>query len=108
MANPKFAAAWICLTIGFAVSACQYPDPYVFTPREFDRSSPNFRKPLSDRTSVTVCAKPFAVADERIASLADRECRKFGKTAQQPDFGFGVCPMLLASAITFRCIAVTS
>ncbi len=108
MTRIKILARCICLSVGLAATGCHYPDAYVFTPREFDRSAPGFRKLPANLSSVTVCAKPFGDIDDRIASLADQECRRFGRIAQKPERGFGVCPMLLASAITFRCAAAAS
>lgn len=107
MTKIKRLAALLCAPLFFAAASCQYPDAYVFTPREFDRTSPNFRKTPLDLTSITVCARPFHAADERAVSLANEECQRYGKSAAAPQPGFGACPLLLASVLTFKCVAPT-
>lgn len=100
--RPLVHLLWIPIVL--AVAACQYPDAYIYAPREFDRSAPEFRQVPLERTSVTVCASPFRASNESIATLADNECQQYGKRASEPTVGFGACPMLLASAVVFRCV----
>lgn len=92
--------------IGFAALAgagCQSPEPYVYGYREFDRSAPNFRREPPERSWVTVCAPLFRAPDATIAALAEQTCQKHGKSAVEADRQFGVCPILLPSAIIYRC-----
>lgn len=103
------ARAWaLTLPVVLAAAACEYPDAYVYTPREFDRSSPAFRQVLLDRNSVTVCAPPFEPLDGTVTDLADQACRTVGKNARNPQRRFGVCPLLVASAVVYRCVAPAS
>jgi hypothetical protein len=99
------AAALLAVIAG---TACQYPAAYVYKPREFDRSAPGYGRLLLDRDSVTVCTSPFRAADEQVAALAEEACEEAGRSAVDPERRFGVCPMLLASAVVYRCIAPSS
>ena len=108
MIKIKALTGLLWVPVALAAAACQYPDPYVYAPREFDRSAAEFRQIPLDRSSVTICASPFSGVDERITALADQECRRVGKNAQDPLRGFGVCPMLLASVVVFRCVPPAS
>lgn len=100
--RPFARLLWV--PVAFAAAACQYPDAYVSTPREFDRSAPGFREVPLDRSSVTVCASPFRADDQGVMALADAECQRYGKTAKDPTVAFGTCPLLLASVVVFRCV----
>lgn len=93
-----------CLGAG---SACQAPEPYVHAYREFDRSSDDFRREPANRSWVTVCASPSQVADATVAALAEQTCQKHGKTAVEAGRQFGVCPLLLASSVVYRCASPT-
>lgn len=93
-----------CLGAG---SACQAPEPYVHAYREFDRSSDDFRREPANRSWVTVCASPFRGADATVAALAEQTCQKHGKTAVEAGRQFGVCPLLLASSVVYRCASPT-
>lgn len=86
------------------VTGCRSPTPYVFTEREFDRSSPEFNKDPLDRSSVTICMSPFADPSGESAALADQECQKYGKKARFSERRFGACPLLSSSAAVFHCV----
>lgn len=88
-------------------SGCQPPEPYVHAYREFDRSSEDFRREPSNRAWVTVCAPPFRGPDATVAALAEETCQKHGKTAVEAGRQFGVCPLLLASSVVYRCASQT-
>ena len=87
------------------IVGCQYPTPYVFTEREFDRSSADFNKELPNRDSVAICMSPFADPSESVVALAEAECQKYGKSVRFVERRFGKCPLLIASAATFQCVA---
>ena len=95
------AAALVAAVL--ASAGCEYPQPYVHAYKEFDRSSPNFRREPAGRTWVTVCTRPFREPDARVAALADQLCQKHGKTAVEASRRFGECPLLLSKAVVFRC-----
>ncbi len=98
----QIAAMSLCLATG---AGCQYSTPYVFTEREFDRSSADFNKEPVDRSSVMICMSPFADPSEKVLDLADQECQKYGKVARFSERQFGKCPLLISSAAMFRCLA---
>lgn len=106
--NVRLSAAAIVVCSVGVLPGCAYPEPYVHAYREFDRSSPEFRREPPDRAWVTVCARPFRGSDATTATLAEETCQKHGKTAVEAARQFGVCPMLLASAIVYRCTSPTS
>jgi hypothetical protein len=94
--------------VAWAGTGCGSPEPYVHAYREFDRSSPEFRWEPPDRTWVTVCAPAFREPDAGVAELAEQTCQKQGKTAVQAGRQFGVCPLLLATAVVYRCTSPVS
>lgn len=108
MRKKQARAVVLWVPLALAATACQYPYAYVYTPREFDRSAPEFRQIPLDLSAVTVCVRPFRSIDDQIKSLADQECQRFGKSAVDPQSGFGVCPILLASVVVFKCVPPTS
>ena len=103
----RLSAAAIVLAAWASVS-CEYPEPYVHAYREFDRSAPDFRREPANRTWVTVCARPLRGADANVAELAEQTCQKHGKSAVEVGRQFGVCPVLLASAVVYRCTSPDS
>ena len=106
--NVTLSATAVALaTCAGVLAGCGHPEPYVYAYREFDRSSSEFRREPLDRTWVTVCATPFRQPDATVAALAEQTCQKHGKTAVEADRQFGVCPLLLASAIVYRCTSPT-
>lgn len=105
--NEAILSAALAL-VAWAGTGCESPEPYVYAYREFDRSSPEFRREPPDRTWVTVCTAPFREPDASVAELAEQSCQKHGKSAVQASRQFGVCPLLLASAVVYRCTSPTS
>ncbi len=71
--------------LAFAAAGCGLTDPYVFKADEFNRESPTFNKPLQDGQPVSICYNGFGTTDLELQRLADRECTRFGKRAQQVD-----------------------
>jgi hypothetical protein len=102
------AAATVLACLGAAASGCQSPAPFVHAYREFDRSSENFRREPANRGWVTVCAPTFREPDAAVAALAEESCQKHGKAAVEAGRQFGVCPLLAATAVVYRCTSPTS
>jgi hypothetical protein len=96
------------MVVAWAESACEYPQPFVYAYREFDRSAPNFRQEPAERTWVTVCMQPFRKPDANIAALADQRCQLHGKSAVEADRRLGECPLLLSRAVVYRCSSPAS
>jgi hypothetical protein len=102
------AAAAVLACLVAAVGACQSPAPFVHAYREFDRSSDDFRREPADRGWVTVCAPTFREPDAAVAALAEESCQKHGKIAVEAGRQFGVCPLLAATAVVYRCTSPAS
>lgn len=91
------------LVVTLAASACGSTDPYIFQKKEFDRARPDFGKPVTDRTELTICYNGAGTSDGRIARMAEEECGRFGKQAEPAGDGFGECPLLVPVAAHFVC-----
>jgi hypothetical protein len=101
-------AAAAVLVCSVAAGGCQSPAPFVHAYREFDRSSEDFRREPANRGWVTVCAPTFRKPDAAVAALAEQTCQKHGKTAVEAGRQFGVCPLLAATAVVYRCTSPVS
>jgi hypothetical protein len=107
--NIRFGtAAAILASCLVAVAGCEAPAPYVHAYREFDRSSDDFHREPANRGWVTVCAPTFRKPDAAVAALAEESCQKHGKTAVEAGRQFGVCPLLAATAVVYRCTSPAS
>ena len=95
--------AAVALAICLAGSGCGGTDPYIFQKKEFDRARPDFGKPVTDRTQVTICYNGARSTDGQVARLAKEECARFGKQAEPSGDGFGDCPLLVPIAAHFVC-----
>lgn len=91
------------LAVILAASACGGTDPYIFQKKEFDRGRPDFGKPVTDRSELTICYNGVGTSDGRIARMAEEECGRFGKQAEPASDGFGECPLLVPVAAHFIC-----
>jgi putative hemolysin len=104
--------AWLgaaaVVVAAWTAAGCQYPQPFVYTYREFDRSSDTFRQASTSRDWVTVCTRPFAAPDAGVAALAEQQCQKHGRTAVEATRRFGECPLLLSEAVVYRCAGPAS
>jgi hypothetical protein len=111
-ANVRSRMAWLgaaaVIVAAWAEAGCQYPQPFVYTYREFDRSADTFRREPSGRDWVTVCTRPFAAPDANVSVLAEEQCQKHGKTAVEATRRFGECPLLLSEAVVYRCAGPAS
>lgn len=91
------------LAVLLAVSACGGTEPYIFQKKEFDRARPDFGKPVTNRTELTICYNGTGTSDGRIARMAEEECGRFGKQAEPAGDSFGECPLLVPVAAHFIC-----
>lgn len=98
----------IVLLIAAVASGCGGTDPFVFRKNEFDRNDANFNKPLADREDVTICYNGMGTSDRQVASLAEEECRRFGKLAEAAGESFGECPLLVPVAARYLCTSPPS
>ncbi|MCU0837595.1 MAG: hypothetical protein MUE49_02590 [Rhodospirillales bacterium] len=87
------------------VSGCSEVAPFIYVPREFDRRDPQFNKPVTDRTRLTVCYDGLFSSSGDILAFAEAECARFGKTAAPLSAGFGVCPLFTPIEAHFACVA---
>lgn len=104
----RWGSAALLASCLVAAAGCQSPEPFVHAYREFDRSSDDFRQEPANRSWVTVCAPTFRKPDAGVAALAEQTCQKHGKTAVEAGRQFGVCPLLAATAVVYRCTSPTS
>ncbi len=95
--------AAVALALSLAAIGCGGTDPYIFQKKEFDRGRPDFGKPVTDRTQVTICYNGARSTDGQVARLAEEECARFGKRAEPSGDGFGDCPLLVPIAAHFVC-----
>lgn len=101
-----------CLSVALTISAlavltavgCGETAPYIYKPREFDRNDKDFNKTPTDRRSLTICYNGIGTTDHDIATIAEEECRKYGKEASARSESFGPCPLLTPVAAVFACV----
>jgi len=86
----------------FALSACAV-EPYVYTADEFNRGSSTFKVVPQDISAVTVCYSSRNTTPERVRTLAEQECARFGKQARITKQTFGECPLATPVTATFQC-----
>jgi hypothetical protein len=79
-------------------------DPYVYNPREFDRTDPNFGHEVVDRSSVQICYSVANTSPQDILALAEAECSKFGKTATYTYTDVLECPVATPNRARFSCL----
>lgn len=98
----------VVLAVTLAASGCGGTDAYVFQKKEFDRNRPDFGKPPTDRSELTICYNGAGTSDGRVARMADEECGRFGKRAEAAGESFGECPLLVPVAAHFTCLPRTA
>jgi len=84
-------------------AACAQP-AYVHHAAEFNRSSPEFGKDITDIDRLTICYSSRGATPAQVRSLARDECAKFGKTAQFLQQEYFVCPLSTPVAARFSCL----
>ena len=94
----------VVLAVTLAASGCGGTDAYVFQKKEFDRNRPDFGKPPTDRSELTICYNGAGTSDGRVARMAGR----FGKRAEAAGESFGECPLLVPVAAHFTCLPRTA
>jgi hypothetical protein len=87
-----------------AATGCGLTDPYIFKADEFNRDSPTFNKPRQDGEPVRICYNGIGTTDFKLQQLADAECARFGKRAQQIDDTVYRCPLLVPREAIFACV----
>jgi hypothetical protein len=96
----------LLLLIGVVLvaAACSFPEPYVFRPKEFDRTQPDFGREPSDLTEVVICYNTRSATPEAVRQLAAESCGRYGRTAQFRGHQFLGCPLLTPGAAEFTCV----
>jgi len=84
-------------------TACAQP-AYVHQAAEFNRSSAQFGKDITDIDSVTICYSSRGATPTQVRTLAKDECAKFNKTAQFLQQEYFVCPLSAPVAASFSCL----
>ena len=90
--------------VAAALAGCGATDAYVYKKDEFNRNSKTFNKEPEDRSEVTICYNGLGTSDKPVATMAEEECAKFGKTAHRDHETFGVCPLLAPVEARFACV----
>jgi len=98
----------VCLTlVAWSLAGCSGTAPYIHQSEEFNRSRPDFGRPLKDRTELTICYNKRSSSPQEIKQMALDECGRFNRTPVFVDQDFATCPLLTPTAINFRCAAQT-
>ncbi len=87
-----------------AAAGCDWPDPYVLSIDEFNRSSPNFGRQPEDLETVSICYNGQRTTAEEAMDMARAECGKYGKVAQFVDQSLFKCSLLAPTRVNYRCL----
>ena len=85
------------------ISACS-TRPYVHKSEQFNRSSVDFAKKVTDITNVTICYNTFAATPSEIIKLARDECAHYGKFVSFLKQDYDLCPMTAPMAAYYSCV----
>lgn len=91
------------LFIFFFISACS-TRPYVHKAEQYDRSSDDFAKTVTDISHVTICYNVFAANPSEIRKLAREECARFGKFVNFLKQDYDICPVTAPMAAYYKCV----
>lgn len=78
--------------------------PHIFIPNEFDRTRPDFNKPLKDRSEVIICFNKLKTTPQKIANMAALECSRYDKNAVFVKQEALHCPLLTPIAARYNCV----
>lgn len=78
--------------------------PHIYIPEEFDRTRPDFNKPLKDRGEVIICFNKLKTTPQKIANMAALECSRFNKNAEFVKQEALNCPLLTPIAARYNCV----
>jgi hypothetical protein len=91
----------IALLGALLVGSC---DPYVYDPKEFDRTDKNFGHDIVDRTGVQICYNVGTSTPQDVLAMAEAECSKFGRTASYNYTDVLECPIATPNRAMFSCL----
>lgn len=102
---PPFALA---VAVAGVLTGCGITDPYLYTPREFDRARPGFGVEPEDISEVAICYSRLVTSAETVRQMAEERCGQFGKTARYRKVGFGDCPLATPARAVYDCLPVAA
>ena len=86
----------------FFISACS-TRPYVYKAEQYNRSSDNYAKTVTDIRHVTICYNTSAATPSEIRKLAKVECERFGRIASFLRQDYDLCPIVAPMAAYYKC-----
>ncbi len=89
--------------MGLAAGCSSLPEPFVFRPREFDRTLPTFGQEPTDLTEVVVCYNSRNATPQAVNALAAESCGRYGKRAVFTHHRVLACPLLTPAAAHYNC-----
>ena len=93
----------ILLFVIFIIPACSTP-PYVHKAEQFNRSSDDFGKTVTDISHVTICYNTYTATPSEIRKLAFDECERYGKSVSFLEQVYDVCPITAPVAAFYNCV----
>ncbi|MBH88822.1 MAG: hypothetical protein CMF71_06325 [Magnetovibrio sp.] len=94
---------FIYVKVLILISACS-TSPYVHRADQYNRSSDDFGRTITDISQVVICYNTFNSTPDEIVKLALDECKRYGKSASFLKQDYGICPITAHMSASYTCM----